>query len=125
MHCSKAGRTNLATISVSVFLKEQDYKQLRIERFRRHLSTSQCLSQALYEMLEDKMVFLEAMRLSRIECELLGPREYMWKVRIFLPLDLILKLHNIYQTDLVGRDFIITQALCIYVKKRKEGEEVG
>lgn len=113
--------TSRGSICVSVFLKEQDYKRLRIERFRRHITASQCLSQALNEMLEDQKIFSEVMTSSRLECKLKSPSGTEKKVRIFLPLDILIKLNNIYQTDLVGRDLIISQAFCLYAKKREGG----
>ena len=124
MYSRRLDEANLKTISLSVFFRERDYRQLRIERFRRHISASQCLAQALNEMLKDQKVFSEVISSSRLECKLLSPEGVMRKVRIFLPLDIIIKLNEIYQTDLVGRDLIISQAFCLYSKKRKEGEVV-
>ena len=121
MHSVKSGEVKRGTIRVSVFLKEQDYKQLRIERFRRHITSSQCLSQALNEMLEDQKVFSEVLKSSRIECKLKSPKGSERRVLVFLPLDIIIKLNDIYQKSLVGRDLIISQAFNLYSKRRKEG----
>ena len=64
-------------------------------------------------------MFSKVMKSSRLECNLLSPNGSDRKVRIFLPLDMVLKLNDIYQTNLVGRDLIISQAFCLYAKRRK------
>lgn len=124
MHNSRALGRRSGTISLSVLFREQDYKQLRIERFRRHITASECLSQALNEMLEDQKTFSEVIMTSQLECNLVSPTGVMKKVRIFLPLEIVIKLNDIYQNDLVGRDQIINQAFCLYAKKRKEAESI-
>jgi hypothetical protein len=113
------GTTDLQVITI-IYLPEQSYRLLCVERFRRDITTSECFTEVLQAMKDDPERLTAVVEMAHNVRNKVFSNGKLKRVRLFLSCDLIRLVNDISRKEYLLRDLIISQAFWIYIQKRKE-----